>query len=252
MTTEELIQYYVNLLIIQYATKQNATATIAVLCGLLIQDQIISQVGDGFLFTVSPIGQPIGGAAGVQLDAIASYRGAQRVVYGLAPQTYFEMGDALSLDTDVPGFIDAGDLPTDVTWLFLMSQDTQQPLYSLTDDQLYRLTQLRAQVQRSDCSLADIDRILLEFFGDTVALLDNENMSMFYIGLFGETDPLFSIAAITKSLPAPAGVQVQTFTAELTSDFFGLQDAETSVDPAFVGFSDALDPLTTGTFLFAP
>ncbi len=251
MTTQELIDYYVALLIIQYATQQNAAGTIAALCGLLIQDQIISQIGNGFVFTVTPPGQPLDGAAGVQLEAIASYRGAQRVVYGLAPQIYFEMDDALSPSSDVNGFIDALDLPTPVSWIFLTGQDTQQPIYSLTDDQLYRLTQLRAQVQRSDCSVSDIDRILFEFFTTNVVLFDNLNMTMVYVHLASDPDPLFPIAAITQSLPAPAGVLVQAFSADLTSDFFGLQDAGT-YDSAFVGFSDALLALTTGTFVTAP
>lgn len=251
MTTDELIAYYVALLIIQYATQPNALATIAAFCGLLIQNQIYATVGNGFNFTVLPIGQQPDGAVGVQLEEIAAYRGAQRVIYGIVPATLFDFVDAQNISVG-NGFMDAEDPPSDVTWIFLTAEGTNQPLYSLTDDQLYRLTQLRAQVQSCDMSLESIDTILETFFGNNVALVDNENMTIFYIDLNSDTDTLFGIAAITHSLPAPAGVAVQTFRADMLTDFFGYQDAEEALDPSFVGFSDAETTLTTGTFLSAP
>lgn len=252
MTTQELIQYYVGLLIIQYATQPNAVATITALVTMLIQNQIIAQVGNGFVFTVDPVGQPADGAVGVQLDAIAEYRGAQRVVYGIPPQSFFQFADAGDTPYDSNGFMDAADSPSVITWYFLTAEGTVQPLYSLTDDQLYRLTQLRAAVQSCDMSLETIDLILEKFFGNNVALLDNENMTIFYIDLNSDTDTLFGIAAITNSLPRPAGVLMQAFRADLLTDFFGLQDAETALDLSFAGFSDAETTLTTGTFIAAP
>lgn len=252
MTTEELIAYYVGLLIIQYATQPNAVATITALITLLVQNQIISQVGNGFLFTVNPVGQPLNGAAGVQLDAIAQYCGAQRVVYGIPPQNFFQFVDAADTPYDGNGFMDAADSPLDITWYFLTAEGTEQPLYSLTDDQLYRLMQLRAAVQSCDMSVASIDIILEKFFGNNVALLDNDNMTIFYVDLNSDTDTLFGIASITNSLPRPAGVQLQTFRADMLTDFFGFQDAETGYDSTFAGFSDAETTLTTGTFLSAP
>ena len=208
MTTLELIQYYVNLLIIQYATQPNALATIAAFVGELLQNQIVAQVQDAFNFTVIPVGQPADGAVGVQLDAIASYRGLQRVIYGLAPVTFFDYADANAGGPfDVNGFMDATDpdIPDDITWLFLTAEQTNIPLYSLTDDQLYRLTQFRAQAQSMFMSLENIDNLVETFFGNNVAMLDNENMTMYYVDLTSDTDTLFGIAAITNSFPRPAG-----------------------------------------------
>ena len=252
MTTDELIAYYVGLLIIQYATQPNAVATIEALISILVQEQIIQQVGDAFLFTVDPVGRPVDGATGVQLDAIASYRGAPRTLFGLTPQVYFEMFDAGGSAYVANGFMDAADDPLLTTWLFLLAQDTVQPIYSLLDDELYRLTQFRAQVHQCDMSIETIDAIMFKFFGTNVTMIDNGNMTMYYIDLNSDTDTLFGIVAITQSLPRPAGVIMQAFRADLLDDFFGLQFAEAAYDSSFSGFSDAETALTTGTFISAP
>ncbi len=255
MTTQDLIDYYVALLIIQYATQPNAKATIAAFCAQVIADQIVAQVGNGFNFAVSPIGPQVGiSAVGVQLEAVASYRGAQRVYFGLAPNAYFQLPDA----TDVipaagfNGFMDAADSPSVITWLFVTAADSKVPVYSLTDDELYRLTQFRAQVQSSPLGLGDCDAILEAFFGNNVALLDNENMTILYVDLNSDPDTLFGIAAISQSLPKPAGVRLQAIRADMLTNFFGLQDAATGYDSTFAGFSDAETTLTTGTFISAP
>lgn len=256
MTTLELIEYYINLLIVQYATQPNAIATISAFCGELINNQIIAQIGDAFNFALTPVGPTSGSAVGVQLEAVAAYRGAQRVYFGLPNNTYFQLGDA---GESIPsggwlGFIDANDpdSPTEVTWLFVTAQDSQQPIYSLTDNQLYRITQLRAYFQSQPTTIENIDNILEIFFGNNVALVDNENMTMFYIDLLTDTDPLFSIAVFSNSLPHPSGVLMQAFRADMFTDFFGLQDALTGYDSSFAGFSDAETTLTPGTFLSAP
>lgn len=252
MTTQDLIDYYVALLIIQYATKPNAKETIAAFCEQVIQDQIIAKVGDAFNFAVTPVGPQLGvSAVGVQLEAVASYRGAQRTYFGLVPNAYFQLQDAADSGS-ANGFLDAADAPSSVTWLFVTAEDTQQPIYSLTDDELYRLTQLRAQVQSQNLTLGTVDTILEMFFGNNVALLDNENMTILYVDVNTDTDTLFGIAAISGSLPKPAGVRVQAIRADMITDFFGLQDAATPYDSSFAGFSDAETALTTGTFISAP
>ena len=208
MTTLELIEYYINLLIIQYATQPNAIATISAFIGELIQNQIVAAVGAGFNFTVTPVGQPPDGAAGVQLDAVASYRGVNRVVYGLAPLTFFQYADAIvGAPFDANGFMDPTDpdSPSDITWYFLTSEQTDVPLYSLTDDEEYRLTQFRAKAQSMFMSLENIDNLMETFFGNNAAMIDNENMTMYYVDLTSDTDTLFGICAITNSFPVLQG-----------------------------------------------
>jgi hypothetical protein len=253
MTTEELIAYYVALLIVQFSTMPNAAATIAAFVGELINNQIIAAIGDGFNFALSPIGPTPDSAIGVQLEAVAAYRGAQRVYFGLANNSYFQFADAGATPPagGYLGFMDALVGPAPISWLFATAQDSEQPLYALTDNELYRLTQLRAMIQSMPLTIQNIDNVLYKFFGNNVALIDNGNMTIYYVDLTTDTDPLFGIASISGSLPHSAGVLAQAFRADMLTNFFGLQDALTAPDSSFAGFSDALTAPTVGTFISA-
>lgn len=235
MTTPELIAYYVDLLIMQYESLPNARATMTTLITETVADQIVSAVQDGFDFSTT-IGLQSDTAAGVQLDAVASYRGAPRTTYGLnILQTYMQMpfyGDAAA-DTD-HGFALYGESP--ITWYFLNYIDATLQVYSLTDDQLCRLTQLRAQVQSQLLSVGNVDNILFDFFGDNVAVFEDGDMHITYIDLISDTDLLFVIAAQTQSLPRPAGVRLDYFKSETLTNFFGYQLYSESINPTFVGF----------------
>lgn len=252
MTTQDLIEYYVDLLIMQYATQPNAQATIAAFVAQEINDQIYTTVASSFNFALSPIGIQPDSAIGVQLNAIATYRGAQRIYYGFAGNNYYEWADAQDMSTYAnPGMMDAAD-PSAVTWYFLTAENTQQPIYSLSDAQLYMLTQFRALTQSSFLSIEDIDDILFEFFGNNVALVDNENMTILYVALTSDSDPFFGICAISQSLPRPAGVLAQAIRADTLTDWFGFQDSLVGYNPSFAGYSDSNITPTPGTFISAP
>ncbi len=235
MTTQDLIDYYVNLLIIQYATHPKARATVAAFVETVIQDQIASQVGEGFGFSVTPGLQPTS-AQGVQLDAVASYRGAQRKIYGLdISRPYLTMpfyGDA-EADNDY-GFALYGQTP--INWYFLTYDQANALIYQLNDSELYRLTQLRAQTQSNLLSMEIVDDILFEFFGDNVAVFEDSPMKITYIDLLSDPDTLFGIAAASNSLPRPAGVQMTIIRSETLTEFFGFQIYGESNNPTFVGF----------------
>lgn len=72
MTTQEIIDYYANLLIIQYENKPRAAATIKTIIKNIVMDQLPSQIMNGF---------DVDTAVGVQLDTIGKYVGAKRSVY---------------------------------------------------------------------------------------------------------------------------------------------------------------------------
>jgi hypothetical protein len=69
MTDQEIINYYANLLIMQYAGLPKAYATIQTLVSGLIANQIFTSVSNGF---------NIDTAVGVQLDLIGKLNGASR------------------------------------------------------------------------------------------------------------------------------------------------------------------------------
>lgn len=72
MTTQEIINYYANLLILQYKEKPKAYATIQALVTGVIMDQLPVAVQDAFNLDT---------AVGVQLDVLGKYAGVSRTVY---------------------------------------------------------------------------------------------------------------------------------------------------------------------------
>ena len=247
MTTDDLVAYYVDLLIAQYESLPNARATVDLFVRQAVADQIISAVQDGFDFS-TVIGLQPTTAQGVQLDAVASYRGALRTVYGYpVDQSYFQMpfyGES-GADT-MPGFALYGSSP--ITWYFLNYIDANRQSYSLTDDQLCRLTQFRAQVQSQLLSIENVDQILFDFFGDNVAVFEDGDLHLSYIDLISDPDALFGIAAQTGSLPRPAGVRLDVIRSETLTEFFGFQMYSTALNPVFVGFGLYGTP-QTGSFV---
>ncbi len=70
MTSNEIINYYARLLILQYRGKTRAFNTVKTFVGPIVMDQIPAEVRDAFT---------LGTAVGVQLDVIGKYIGASRV-----------------------------------------------------------------------------------------------------------------------------------------------------------------------------
>lgn len=73
MTTSDLIDYYQNLLILEYIGKPNARGVIAAVVGPVIMDQLPILSQDSFT---------IGQAVGAQLDVIGKYAGVTRLGQG--------------------------------------------------------------------------------------------------------------------------------------------------------------------------
>lgn len=73
MTTQELIEYYSNLLILQYHDKQKAIDTVEALVDPVIMDQLPLAVENGFNLDT---------AIGAQLDSIGKYAGVTRTGAG--------------------------------------------------------------------------------------------------------------------------------------------------------------------------
>ena len=74
MTLQQLIDYYANLLIIQYANRPKAYATIQALVDMVVMDQLPVQVEAAFSIDTS---------VGVQLNIIGKYAGVTRTAVGL-------------------------------------------------------------------------------------------------------------------------------------------------------------------------
>lgn len=202
MTTQDVIDYYTGLLIVQYASLGNARGTVAALMKRLIQDQIIAKVRDGFDVTT---------AIGAQLNILGKYRGVARVLFGAAPGSYWSLVEYTDpLPGSYFGWAEYTDAPP--TWNTEQYADLNSVAYSLSDFQLRTLIELAAQIHGSPLNLGTIDKILFSFFGTNVNLVDNLDMTIVYNHLTADPDPnkIWALAVIAGLIPHPAGVAFTT------------------------------------------
>lgn len=199
MTTQDLVDYYKGLLILQYSSQPNALATVDAVIGEVIQNQIISQVRDGF---------DVNTAIGAQLNILGTYVGVSRIAYGLVTGQYWSLpsyGDTLpGAFNGWASYTDPG--PLTIRWL--QYNDLNSLSYELTDNQMRRLIQLKAALGSCDMGLGDIDEIIYRFFSTYVDVVDNGNMSITYQHNHLDPDPdqLWSVAVLENILPHQAGV----------------------------------------------
>ena len=208
MTDAELIQSYVNLLIIQFANpnvQPNAAATISLLAQTAITSQIMAQVLEGFALS-SAYGQTP--AVGAQLDILGKYVGAVRVIPGYSPSiTYFGMQDTTgSYNSAAGGYGDATqDLPPTDYWLSTNQTDGS---YTLSDAEMIQLILYLAAVNNASYTVDELDSVLFQFFGNYVTMTETGPMALTYTHLAGDPGTLFGIVDYLGVLPRPAGVKL--------------------------------------------
>lgn len=198
MTDQELINYYANLLIIQYKQKPKAYATVSLLAEQGIANQISRQVLDGFDPET---------AIGKQLDVLAEYEHLQRNIAGFAPAVLNMAFKDYSDATLRGGFADYSDVTA--PYVYFASYFTLPSSYVLSDGQLRDLLRYVVSLRTSDLSNESIDQILYDHFGTYVTFSDNADMTITYTH-DATSDPnlLFEIVDYLGLLPKPAGVEV--------------------------------------------
>ena len=194
----ELISYYINLLIIRYRNKPNASGTIEALIKSLMIYDLIRSVENGYDEET---------AVGVQLDVLAKYVGAQRISTGVDFERVFFGSvdyDEIPPYLNVTGFISYDDLnPPDSQ--FLKYNTDEGSLFELTDAELRILIKLKIAQNNSDHSTGEIDEFLNEFFPGQVVFDDNFDMTISYIFSQSVTR-IVSIAVSQNAIPKAAGV----------------------------------------------
>ena len=216
-TTDDLKNYYSNLLIMQYNQKPKAIATIQALSGAAIASDIEGQVKTAF---------DLDTAIGKQLDILGNLVGVSRVLpVDLPAPAYFSTVDSDSVSTALKGF-SSSDLPlVEPYWYFYGAYPTVS-LWSMDDETYRKLIKYIIQLNKSDFGLYSIATILTTmprnpttFFGlaDTgqataitgVGTITPGPMQVvFYIYQNGVTDLFFKAILAAKALPVPAGVEV--------------------------------------------
>lgn len=242
-TPAQLVDYYANLLIIQYHDKAKAKAHVETLVREVIANGIYFDVQDAFNLET---------AIGVQLDVVGIYQDIDRLyTTNEFLDAYFGFEDAAdigNLQNTIVGFNDAAS--PDKSGEFLDAREVIVNNFRLNDDAFRTLIKLRIAQNYGNYSTQDITESLSIYFGDDIVVLDNYDMSMTY--LIGNTSEALVNAALQKNvLPKPAGVRLEVIDG---NRFFGFADAASDADiPAYViGFNDSTEGFTkTGGFLDA-
>jgi hypothetical protein len=231
---ESTIEYYTNLLIIQYNQLEKAKATIDLHVRTLLSDNIASQVQDGYSLDT---------AVGVQLDVLGKYIGTDRFYNSIeASGDFFGMTsyDTLGSDTTV-GFTDYANYLTDsggfLTYNGLFVAGT-------LDDEDYRfMLKLRIVQNNSNHSNGEIDEGLFSFFGTDLVLSDTKKMQIFYF-VSGANLNLAVIAFSKGLLPRPMGVGLGGL-IKRDKKMFGFTNYNTTAIPSMVtGFTNYTDGFT--------
>tara|TARA_R110000764_G_scaffold116029_1_gene202937 strand:+ start:9403 stop:10149 length:747 start_codon:yes stop_codon:yes gene_type:complete len=242
MNIKATVDYYVNLLIIQYHNKPKAKAHIDAVADTLLMDGIMFDVRDGF---------DIDTAVGKQLDTLGKYIGLDRFFIGeLFPDTYFGFADAMDIGGTSPkivGFNDA--VSPDKTGFFVDAADIVANTQALNDETYRTLLKLKIVQNHSNHSFESISASIFDFFGGDVVVKDNYDMTMTY--LIGDASTTLIRVALQKEVfPRPIGVGLQAISGV---KFFGFADAtKTSIPSYIIGFNDSTIGLTKdGSFMNA-
>ena len=237
----ELITDYVNLLILQYRNKPDASGTISAIVEALMIYDLIRAVENGY---------DIDTAIGVQLDVLAKYVGAERVATGVDfSRTFFGFVDYNEATpyTGVVGLLPYDEVnPPDAQ--FLKYGTDLGSIYTLTDAELRILIKLKIAQNNSNHSTGEIDDILNEFFPGQVLFDDNFNMTIQYI-FDTDVERIVDVAIAQNALPKPAAVGlIISFVPDIDNIFSLMKyDSDTPADfsQGFLNYSQ--DPF--GSFL---
>lgn len=228
---QNIIDYYCNLLIIQYHNKTKARAQIELFIRELLANGIIFDVRDGY---------DVDTAVGAQLDIIGLYVGVDRFYQGQVLEDFFSFIDyeeEPAPPSDRIGFADYTDFETKLgrflTYPFVISSDLVLP------DEDYRvLIKLKILQNNINHSHKSIDDAIFKTFGDEVRPDSDGNMTMYYFVPYNMSE-IIRVAIQKDLLPRPAAVRLN-YVIEETSVFYGF--ATYSGEPVFTeGFTDYTD-----------
>lgn len=195
----EIIEYYSQLLIIQYAHKPKAKAMLEMLATEILADGILLDVRDGY---------DIDTAVGTQLDVLGKYIGATRIFQDNDLTDMFSLETYGESDpTAQPrwGFVTYANYDSLIENGVLTYASVLSKNFFLTDDDYRTLLKLKIIKNYSNGSHKDIDDAMFAFFGMDVTVEQTDTMEMTYTIPF-TFNSIIDAAIIKSILPKPLGV----------------------------------------------
>lgn len=239
---QDIIDYYVNLLIIQYNNQPKARATIELFATQIAANGILFDIRDGY---------DIDTAVGVQLDVLGKYVGVDRYFEVFDPINYFALTDYDEVDPDAEekwGFTDYADFDDfqyngTLNYMSVLSISSR-----LNDDDFRVVIKLKILQNSINHSHKSIDDGMYKFFGMDVRPSSIGGMQMTYFITINVTAIIK--AALTKNiLPRPMGVGLSLI-EQVSGDFYAYASYSNLTPDNVTGFTTYADYATkTGNIL---
>ena len=195
-----IINYYVNLLIIQYHDKPKAKATIALFINLIWANMIIFQIRDGF---------DLRNAKGVQLDIIGAWVGINRYYNGqlFDYEAWFSLIDWDSTPDLLQGGFSTFDNFDTLSGGFLDYQQMGDSQNSLIDDDFRLLIGLKIIKNSINHTCKNIDNAIHDYFnGEVYTTWSNDTLVYHYPAhLYG----VMQVAAYKNVLLVPSDIRLE-------------------------------------------
>lgn len=195
-----IINYYVNLLIIQYHDKPKAKATVTLLINLIWANMVIFQIRDGFDWKT---------AVGLQLDIVGKWVGVSRFYNGqlLFLHPWFSLIDWNSTPDNLQGGFSTFDT-FDTLEGGIIDYSTIKPTQNQLADDAYRLMIGLKIIKNSIKHTAkNIDNAIWDYFdGDVYTVWNGKTLTYYYTS---ELREVMQVALLKDVLPHPTGVSIE-------------------------------------------
>lgn len=198
-TLNTLIQYYTNLLIVQYHNKPKAVATITMIVKLLWVNMALLQIRDAFDWRT---------ATGAQLDIIGKWEGVDRFYNGqlFYFRPWFALIDWNSEPDNLQGGFSTFDT-FDEEGGFLTYDDILPTQNRLSDDAFRIMIGLKIIKNNINTTCKNIDNAIWDYFeGDVYTTWENSVLTYYYDSTLSE---VMEVAKEKDVLPCPTGITIE-------------------------------------------
>jgi len=234
--SQSAIDYYTNLLIIQYNNQQKAKATISLIVKELLCDDVMFMLRDSFNIET---------ATGKQLDKIGQWVGIDRYFKGQTfdfTNGYFGLTDSSGTDNGQEGFSIYSDYTTK-TGEMLQFGDVASANQILGDDDFKKLIKFKIILNNCNFSQKAIDDLIFDYFSGDIFLTTANDASLFYF-VSNDIRGLVDILIQKNLFPKPMGVSASIIPT--SQPIFGLLSygddvAQATNDNLITGFSTYAD-----------
>lgn len=229
----DLVNYYANLLIIQYHSKDKAIATIEAITRETIANAVIFDVRDGYNIET---------AIGLQLDILGKYIGVNRFYSGTVLNGFFSF---ISYDlfnaplADYIGLADYADFEIKVGNLATYDSVINST-FELSDTDYRMLLKLKIILNNCNFSHGEINQLIFDFFGTSLIARSDGNMQMDYF-FTPANFAIINVARDKELLPKPMGVGVGYLIPNLGYFSFVSYDEFDAPASTKIGLSDYAD-----------